>query len=435
LIRYTVVSELTLLFVSVNKQKKKREQKMISQTSNYIIDVNLSLCTYSTIPIVVMGEDVKVQWSGGLIFVSFVLAFMGAYSTVCLAEQHRIAGSLKAKVFTQPMYLVMMAISMGGGCIWSMHFIGMSAVSFTDQEGNELAVRFDIVKSFLSMMSCIVCVFVGLYISSRDKMFCREKEEIFELILAEGKADSLDMVRQKHYLIKVALFRGTGRLILGGIIAGGGVCIMHYIGMLAMTADMKVHWNGGVVFASVLIAVVAATAAFWILFRLLALYPTYESLRFLSSLVAGIAVCGMHYTGMLAATYTVQPDPDRSLLGPTMTSDDANAVALTIGVVITWGASMAAQAELRTWHSYVHGRLKAARKVLDQLHQRYDSDMLLQDFEAKNNKVTSVYEHDRTLDVSGPSKTYTNTAVVPEGYDDEDDDVKVLPTDDDVVPV
>jgi NO-binding membrane sensor protein with MHYT domain len=370
-----------------------------------------------------MGEEVRVHWSGGLIVLSFVLAFMGAYSTVCLAEQHRIAGSLKAKVFSQTMYLVMMAISLGGVCIWSMHFIGMSAVDFKDQEGNVIAFRFDMVKSFLSMMSSIVFVFVGLHISSRDKMFCREKEEIFELILAEGKADSLDMVRQKHYLVKVALFRGTGRLILGGIIAGGGVCIMHYIGMLAMTADMNVHWNGGVVFASVLIAVVAATAAFWILFRLLALYPTYESLRFLSSLVAAIAVCGMHYTGMLAATYTVQPDPDRSLLGPTMTQREANTVALTIGVVITWGSSMAAQAELRAWHVYLHGRLKAARKVLSQLHERYESDLLLQDFEAKNNKVTSVYEHDRVATFEATSvrnsKTHGTASVVPEGEEEE----------------
>lgn len=47
---------------------------------------------------------------------------------------------------------------------------------------------------------------------------------------------------------------------------------------------------------------IAATAAYWILFRLLALYPRMEALRFVSACVAALAVNGMHYTGEIMPT-------------------------------------------------------------------------------------------------------------------------------------
>ena len=51
-------------------------------------------------------------------------------------------------------------------------------------------------------------------------------------------------------------------------------------------------WNTGVIAASVLIAVVAATAALWILFRVLALFPHLEILRITSAVIMALAVNG-----------------------------------------------------------------------------------------------------------------------------------------------
>jgi NO-binding membrane sensor protein with MHYT domain len=341
------------------------------------------------------GDRTTEEWDALVVLTSFVLAFMGAYTTVTLAEQHRITGTFKSKIMSQPMYLVLMAISLGAGCIWSMHFVGMSAVQYKDTDNNEIKIEFDLFVTLLSMITCVVFVYAGLYLSSRDKMFSRDREEIYELIIEEGKRDSMAAVRSKRYLLKVALLRGTGPLLLGGVIAGGGVCVMHYIGMMAIHAPLKVHWDAGIVVASVLIAIVAATAAFWILFRALALYPGVESLRLLSSLVAALAVCGMHYTGMAAASYTLDSSPPDPVMRYTISQRGANTVALCIGLLITWVGSMVVQAELRTWHMYLHSRLKVSRKILDQLRARYDSDMMLQDFEAKNQKVVTTFEVDR----------------------------------------
>jgi hypothetical protein len=62
---------------------------------------------------------------------------------------------------------------------------------------------------------------------------------------------------------------------------------------------------------------------------------------------------------------------------------------------------MVVQAELRTWHVYLRSRLKASRKILDELHTRYDNDQLLQDYEMKNEAVVSVFEVQRSNIGSG----------------------------------
>lgn len=61
-----------------------------------------------------------------------------------------------------------------------------------------------------------------------------------------------------------------------------------------------------------MIAFVAATAAFWIIFRVLTFWPCVDALRIGSALLMGVAVCGTHYTGMFAAHYQYEQNIDHS---------------------------------------------------------------------------------------------------------------------------
>jgi len=79
------------------------------------------------------------------------------------------------------------------------------------------------------------------------------------------------------------------------VIIGFGVASMHYIGMAAMKMPDTVRYNNAVVVLSVLIAVVAGTAALWAALRLTTVWSTL-----VASLIMGVAVSGMHYTGIAA---------------------------------------------------------------------------------------------------------------------------------------
>jgi NO-binding membrane sensor protein with MHYT domain len=101
-------------------------------------------------------------------------------------------------------------------------------------------------------------------------------------------------------LITVGRTVDLRRLIAGGVITGLAVAMMHYTGMWAVQTQGTISYHKGLVALSILIAVVAATAALW--FTLVLESPM---LRFAAGLVMGVAVVGMHYTGMAAVRVTV----------------------------------------------------------------------------------------------------------------------------------
>jgi NO-binding membrane sensor protein with MHYT domain len=84
-------------------------------------------------------------------------------------------------------------------------------------------------------------------------------------------------------------------LFTGGTVTGLGVASMHYLGMAGMRFHGRFQYNTLTVAVSVVIAVVAATAALWAAGRVRGLLWSVGA-----SLVMGLAVSGMHYTGMAA---------------------------------------------------------------------------------------------------------------------------------------
>jgi NO-binding membrane sensor protein with MHYT domain len=118
--------------------------------------------------------------------------------------------------------------------------------------------------------------------------------------------------------------QGTWPLLLGGVIIGLGVASMHYLGMSAIRVQDTVSYNLGLVAASVVIAVIAGTAALWAALRLDSLWSTI-----IASMIMGVAVSGMHYTGMAALRIT--PDPGLSV----NTSATASATAFLLPLILS----------------------------------------------------------------------------------------------------
>jgi hypothetical protein len=84
-------------------------------------------------------------------------------------------------------------------------------------------------------------------------------------------------------------------LVTGGVVVGIGVASMHYLGMAAMNMPDGMHYNAALFILSVVIAIVAGTAALWAGTQVRGLGATIAA-----SLIMGVAVSGMHYTGVAA---------------------------------------------------------------------------------------------------------------------------------------
>ncbi|MEV7090991.1 MHYT domain-containing protein [Streptomyces sp. NPDC093085] len=166
--------------------------------------------------------------------------------------------SLRTEDSWKPGWLGLGATSIGSG-IWTMHFIAM--IGFQVEEA---PVSYDIPTTVLSLVVAIVMVGVGIFVVG---------------------------------------YRGATRatLITAGTVTGLGVAAMHYIGMAGMRLNGELHYETVTVVLSVVIAVVAATAALWAAVSIHGFLPSLGA-----SLVMGIAVTGMHYTGMAAISVHLQ---------------------------------------------------------------------------------------------------------------------------------
>jgi len=150
-------------------------------------------------------------------------------------------------------WLLLAGMSIGTTGIWTMHFIAMLGFTIPGE-----TIHYNVPITILSMFIAVGIVCVGL------------------LIVGFGG-------------------EGYRPLLLAGVITGVGVASMHYTGMAAMRMPGKVTYDPALLILSVVIAVVAATAALWAALRLHGIATALGA-----SLVMGVAVSGMHYTGMAA---------------------------------------------------------------------------------------------------------------------------------------
>jgi NO-binding membrane sensor protein with MHYT domain len=227
------------------------------------------------------GEIVPFRWDLSLVALSYVAAVVGSFAALRCAAAIPFG---RGRVNWNALWAA--AIALGGGGIWFMHFIGMSAFDAP----TSLLVRYDLVTTVGSMLAAIVVAASALYLVGRDP-------------------------------------KRTVNVLIGGVFAGGGVAIMHYIGMDAMRMRAIIQWNPSIIAISVGIAIVAAIAALWLTFHTRGVYQSAAA-----ALVMGVAVCGMHYTGMYAGTFVCISDITTT--GPTLGGTFFFHTVLIIGALL-----------------------------------------------------------------------------------------------------
>lgn len=292
------------------------------------------------------------RFAPSYVLLCFFLAFAGCYLVTCLCEQLRLAylhgqeGKPKAQ-----MLQILTAVCLGGIGKWSMHVIGMASLELHDANGDVIHVQYNLGVSVMSLIVVLVTSTISIMIATKDVMFAKTKEEIVDMFVES--AANMSMAEAKNITAKQIIIlittRSLGHLLLGGMVAGSGVAVMHYVGVAAMEFQGEIRWLPGVVATSVLIACVACMAAFWILFRLLSIFPNYESLRLASAFIMSIAVCGVHYIGMMGSTFEAGTKSTAQEMGSAvMNSSDSLIGPLIAAVAVLWLVNLYVLVDLRS---------------------------------------------------------------------------------------
>ena len=193
------------------------------------------------------------------VVLSILVAMLASFSALDLAGRVRSESGVKRYG-----WIAGGATVLGLG-IWSMHFLGMVAFSLP------VAIAYDVPLMLLSMLVAVAASLLALVVISQATL-------------------------------------GLRTLLPAGVLMGGAIAGMHYIGMASMQVEASRSYTGSIVAASVLIAIVASIAALWLAFRFRSDVTRRGTLlKICSAVIMGVAISGMHYTGMAAAHFAAGP--------------------------------------------------------------------------------------------------------------------------------
>ncbi|AWX55722.1 bifunctional diguanylate cyclase/phosphodiesterase [Brevibacillus brevis] len=206
-----------------------------------------------------MDHQIHGTYDSFLVILSYLIAVAASFSALNLAARVSIS---KGK--HQLLWLIFGATTMGLG-IWSMHFVGMLALTLP------IKVLYDMEYVILSVILAIFVSSIALFTVTKSNLNARQ-------------------------------------LGIAGILMAAGISGMHYVGMAAMI--IEITYDMWIVILSIIIAATASAAALWLLFYFRRDQSKYAYLYKLgSSLIMGAAIAGMHYTGMVAAHFYVTELP------------------------------------------------------------------------------------------------------------------------------
>lgn len=201
------------------------------------------------------------SYSPSLVVISLCVAILASYTALDLVGRIATARGRAVHLWTGGG-----ALAMGVG-IWSMHFIGMLAFKLPIQLG------YDFTLTAGSLLIAVLSSWFALWLVSQQRL-------------------------------------PWWHLGLGALFMGAGISSMHYMGMAALEMQPGIVYDPLLFVASLAIAAGASAAALWIAFRLRRHTPLVRVARGGASVLMGMAIVGMHYTGMAAAEF-----PEGSLCG------------------------------------------------------------------------------------------------------------------------
>lgn len=277
----------------------------------------------------------------GLVLLSVMVSIVMSL----LALQISYVARTAATEYYRQIALLTGALALGAG-IWAMHFIGMLAYQLPAD------VAYDTGLTLLSMVPAVLASRLALRLLAHSRL----------------KLNSI---------------------VIGGVLVGGGIGLMHYTGMAAMQTSMQMHHDLLHFIVSIVAAVVLAMLAIWIRLGLRKTRLAPQLRFYLAGIVMGLAIVSMHYIAMhgvrfYGETGTVSQGVwvNNVYLALALSS-----VVLTLGVVVSALNGLVRMRELHRRAGSAQSRLQAIVDTAVDAIITIDSMGIIKDFSRSGERL------------------------------------------------
>lgn len=228
-----------------------------------------------------------------IVGVAHLVSFLGVYVAVCIAEQlrqslidDRQVHGYKAKISRSKkhiIYLAIVGLALGGVAVWGMHYFSLLSLVLTDPiSGEKVLFQSSVPVQVLSFFMICITSTIGLTIASHDDMFSRSRASIIdEFMRGTEDTDSFKIHKvSTRSILFTIITKRLDRIILGGLVGAAGIVCMFFFSMQGIVFPGHVELNVGMSILGAGLCALSTICEYWILFRLLSIFPEKEWLRF-----------------------------------------------------------------------------------------------------------------------------------------------------------
>lgn len=231
------------------------------------------------------GDILEKEFSRATVALSLIYAVMGAY--VCVMAIKRLEKCRNWNAYR--MLVVVAGCSIGGCCIWTMHFVGLKGMTI----GNlpyvlEYNGEHRRVSATVKMEYEIVLTLLSLFAA------CAVSCWAITIIMPFSELTD----RKTQFRVSQSRLKACAGLLAAGVI------LMHYMGMWAQAGKFDMVWNPWIIFASAVLGAIVCYAGLKIIFAA-RIVPNIQN-QAIASIVIGFAAFSVHYIGCYAAEYSMK---------------------------------------------------------------------------------------------------------------------------------
>ncbi len=205
------------------------------------------------------------QVDRGLVGLSYVIAASAAIFAMYLADNAKkllIARDRQLSLFGGAIAL--------GSAVWGMHLIGMLAVK------EQLYIHYGVLPTLVSIVPVLIASWATM-----------------------------------HWLFQRR--QNTMHVLVGGMVAGGGIVLMHYSAMLAMEIPSTIGFQPAAVLISLLVSIALSTLAFWVRYICLSIKALRTWRHVCGGALMGAAITSMHYLSLASMHFSGRSNPNQAL--------------------------------------------------------------------------------------------------------------------------